>query len=145
MNDDKVAVIVEERKQGFLPYFSSFFTGWLFKDMIENEIRAATKIPKLEASSLLNSFKPSTWREIGKITREHKGVWGEAAQELVKHGGIHAASIIPGAALGYLCLAPVVTRVEQALHHAPADSKVTEASAMGKVEAAVAPEVGLPK
>lgn len=110
----------KQEKPGFLNYLGSFFTGWLFKDLIEDELRVATKTPKIEPVSLRELVKGATWKEIKAGWKEIKAGLKKTdtlkafGKDVGKDVAIHGASIVPGALLGYVVLKPVVSQVESA-------------------------------
>ena len=121
MNEEKTY----ESKQSFLTYLSSFFTGWITKDLIEEEIRHQVKRPKLPPVGLSGLFSGEGLKSL-KEGLGDSAVWKHVGKEL----SIEGASILPGALLGYACLKPVVTHFT--MKPAPV---IHEGATEGKVQA----------
>lgn len=101
-----------EAKPGYSSYLGSFVVGTLTKDLVEDEIRGRIKLPRLDVAgdgitpsrAVKEIFSKDFWREAKSAE-----IWKAAG----KDAGVQALAIIPGSILGYLCLAPVVMRLQK--------------------------------
>ena len=107
----------------------SLFTGTLFYTLIRDELLVAFKRPTLPAASIREIFSKGGLKTLGAGLKSSE-VW----KELGKEGALHGAAFIPGAALGYLALDPVVTKVGELIVR-PADTQVSNVQPEGKLVA----------